>query len=150
MIFWCLFMYRNGTKNLKNLGRRFHDWKLVWSFGLVYSVKCVKNSGKKTWFSKIGLKPTQKPKHMNQMSTQPFWGVFREVFWSLFLDWGAWSAIFWHVKTGTFGKNTRFHVPKNGSSGAETKKPRPLFNANIPPKWCRTSLFYAFIIFGWV
>ena len=31
-------------------------------------------------FSKIGLKTTQKPKRMNQMSTQPFWGVFREVF----------------------------------------------------------------------
>ena len=22
-VFWCLFMYRNGTKHLKNLGRRF-------------------------------------------------------------------------------------------------------------------------------
>ena len=31
-------------------------------------------------FTKIGLKPTQKLKRMNQMSTQPFWGVFREVF----------------------------------------------------------------------
>ena len=29
VIFWCLFMYKNGTKFLKNLGRRFHDWKLV-------------------------------------------------------------------------------------------------------------------------
>ena len=29
VFFWCLFMYRNGTKNLKNLGRRFHEWKLV-------------------------------------------------------------------------------------------------------------------------
>ena len=29
VFFWCLFMYRNGTKNLKNLGLRFHDWKLV-------------------------------------------------------------------------------------------------------------------------
>ena len=29
-VFFCrLFMYRNGTKKLKNLGRRFHDWKLV-------------------------------------------------------------------------------------------------------------------------
>ena len=25
VFFWCLFMYRNGTKILKNLGRRFHD-----------------------------------------------------------------------------------------------------------------------------
>ena len=29
VFFWCLFMYRNGTKILKNLGRRFHEWKLV-------------------------------------------------------------------------------------------------------------------------
>ena len=35
VFFWCLFIYRNGTKKLKNLGRRFHDWKLVWSFGLI-------------------------------------------------------------------------------------------------------------------
>ena len=41
-------------------------------------------------------------------------------------------------------------MPKNGTSGAETKKQRPLFNANIPPKWCRTRLFYAFSTFGWV
>ena len=41
-------------------------------------------------------------------------------------------------------------VPFFGTSGGGTKKTRPLFNANIPPKWCRTRLFYAFIIFGWV
>ena len=41
-------------------------------------------------------------------------------------------------------------VPKNGTSVAETKKPRPLFNANIPPKWWITCLFYAFITFGWI
>ena len=34
-----------------------------------------------------------------------------------------------------FGKSARFQVPKNGTSDVETKKPRPLFNANIPPKW---------------
>ena len=44
-----------------------------------------------------------------------------------------------------FAKSARFHVPKNGTSGAETKKTRPLFVANYPPKWCRTRLFYAFI-----
>ena len=48
------------------------------------------------------------------------------------------------------GKSAHFHVQKNGLSGAETKKPRPLFNANISSKWCRTRLFYAFINFGWV
>ena len=54
------------------------------------------------------------------------------------------------MKTGTFAEIARFHVPKNGTSDAETKKPRPLFNANIPPKWCEARLFYAIITFGWV
>ena len=49
-----------------------------------------------------------------------------------------------------FGESTRFQVPKNGTSDAETKKPSPLFNANIPPKGWITRLFYAFITFGWV
>ena len=52
------------------------------------------------------------------------------------------------LKTGTFAKSARFQVPKNGTSGAETKKQRPLFDANIPPKWCRTRLFCAFSTFG--
>ena len=59
VVFCCSFMYRNSTKKLKNLGRRFHEWKLVWSFGLIYSVKRVKNSVKNA-ISKIGLKPTHK------------------------------------------------------------------------------------------
>ena len=49
-----------------------------------------------------------------------------------------------------FDKSARFQVTKNGTSGGETKKIRPLFNANIPPKWWGTHLFYAFITFGWV
>ena len=47
-------------------------------------------------------------------------------------------------------QKARFQVTKNGTSGAETKKRRPLFNANIPPKWCRARLFYAFSTFGWI
>ena len=71
-------------------------------------------------------------------------------FWTPFLDWGAQSAIFWRLKTGTFAKSARFQVPKNGTSDAETKKPRPLFVANYPPKWYVARLFCAFSIFGWV
>ena len=41
-------------------------------------------------------------------------------------------------------------MPKNGTSDAETKKRRPLFNANIPPIWCIAHLFYAIITCGWV
>ena len=29
VFFWCLFMFRNDLKILKNLGRSFHDWKMV-------------------------------------------------------------------------------------------------------------------------
>ena len=54
-----------------------------------------------------------------------------------------------HLKTGTFGKSAHFQLPTIGTSGADRrKKPRPLFNANIPPKWCTTRLFYAFSTFG--
>ena len=49
-----------------------------------------------------------------------------------------------------FDKSARFQVPKNGTSGAEQKKRRPLFVANYPPKWCTARLFYAFSTFGWV
>ena len=70
--------------------------------------------------------------------------------WSPFLDSGARSPIFWHLKMGTFAKSARFQVPKSGTSDAETKKWRPLFNANIPPKWWNRHLFYTFITFGWV
>ena len=41
-------------------------------------------------------------------------------------------------------KSTRFQVPKNGIWGAQTKKPRPLFNVNIPPKWWRALKAYPF------
>ena len=49
-----------------------------------------------------------------------------------------------------FAKSARFNAQKNSTLGAETKKRRPLFNANIPPKWRLTRLFYAFVTFGWV
>ena len=49
-----------------------------------------------------------------------------------------------------FAESARFQVPKNGISDHETKKRRPLFVANYPPKWWITCLFHAFITFGWV
>ena len=66
------------------------------------------------------------------MCSIPFWGDVGVKKWSRFFCFGAQSAIFLHVKMGTFAKCARFQVPKNGTSGAETKKTRPLFNANIP------------------
>ena len=85
-----------------------------------------------------------------QKCSTPFWGDVGIKKWSCFFCFGARSAIFCHLKPGTFAKSARFQVPKNGTSGAETKKRRPLFNANIPPKWCRALLFQAFSTFGWV
>ena len=84
------------------------------------------------------------------MCSTPFWGDVGIKKWSRFFCFGTRSAIFWHVKTGTFAKSARFHVPKNGTSEAKTKKWRPLFVANYPPKWCTACLFSAFITFGWV
>ena len=87
---------------------------------------------------------------MKQKCYSPFWGVVGIKKWSPFLDSGAQSPIFWHLKTGTFAESARFQVPKNGISDHETEKRRPLFNANIPPKWWITCLFHSFITFGWV
>ena len=67
-----------------------------------------------------------------------------------FFCFGIRSAIFWHMKTGTFAESAHFHVPKNDTLDAKTKKRRPLFNANIPPKLCIAHLLYAIITFRWV
>ena len=78
------------------------------------------------------------------MCSLPFWGDVGIKKWSPFFCYGIRSAVFWHVKTGTFSKSARFHAPKNGTSDAETKKRRPLFHANIPPKRWTRYLFCAF------
>ena len=36
VFFCCLFMFRNGLKNLKNLGRCFHEWKMVWKMSVIW------------------------------------------------------------------------------------------------------------------
>ena len=43
---------------------------------------------------------------------------------------------------------TMIMAPENGFSSAQIKKPRPLFHANIPPKWWSRCLFYSFTTFG--
>ena len=104
----------------------------------------------KAKFLKLAQNPPKSDKRIKQTCSTPFWGNVGVKKWSRFFRLGAGSAIFCHLKPGTFGKSARFQVPKNGTSGADSKKPRPLFNANIPPKWCRARLFYAFSTFGWV
>ena len=47
-------------------------------------------------------------------------------------------------------KNVHVQAPKNGTSSAPNQKRRPLFHANIPPKWWIRHLFHAFSNFGWV
>ena len=49
--------------------------------------------------------------------------------------------------TPPFSK-THFRAPENGTSSARIKKLRPLFHANIPPKWWSRCLFYSFTTFG--
>ena len=68
------------------------------------------------------------------MCSPPFWGDVDIKKWSRFFCLDTPNAIFWHLKTGTFTKSARFQMTKNGTSGAETKKQRSLFNANIPQK----------------
>ena len=65
--------HQKKIKNYRLINQKIPAVFVFWPF------KSVKRA-KKTRFSKIGLKPTQKAKRMTQMSTQPFWGVFREVF----------------------------------------------------------------------
>ena len=48
----------------------------------------------------------------------------------------------------TNGHFWHFQVPENGTSSARIKKLRPLFHANIPPKWWSRCLFYSFTTFG--
>ena len=47
-------------------------------------------------------------------------------------------------------KSAHFQVPENGTSDARIQKLRPIFHANIPPKWWIRCLFYSFTTFGCV
>ena len=115
----------------------------------IWSFKGGKRAQKAIFF-KLAQNPPKSDKCIKQTCCTSFWGDVGIKKWSRFFCLGTRSAIFWHLKMGTFAKSARFQVTKNSTSGAETKKRRPLFNANIPPKWCRARLFYAFSTFGWV
>ena len=47
-----------------------------------------------------------------------------------------------------FAKSAHFQVPKNGTSDAETKKRRPLFNANTPQNGVEHVLFMRLAMLG--
>ena len=47
-------------------------------------------------------------------------------------------------KMGIF---SHFQVPENGTSSTQIQKRRPLFHANIPPKWWNRYLFHVFTTF---
>ena len=87
-------------------------------------------------------------KCIKQTPTPPFWGDVGVKKWSQFFYSGTWSPIFGHPKMGTFAKSAHFQVPENGFWSARIKKLRPLFHANIPPKWWSRCLFYSFTTFG--
>ena len=44
----------------------------------------------------------------------------------------------------TFSKSALFQVPENGTLSSRIQKRRPLFHANISPKWWNTNLFCKF------
>ena len=52
------------------------------------------------------------------------------------------------IQNLSFGKSAHFQVPENGTSSARIQKLRPLFHANIPPKWWSRCLFL-FIYHFW-
>ena len=83
-------------------------------------------------------------KWIKQTPTPPFWGDVGVKKWSRFFDSGTRKPIFGHLKMGTFAKSAHFQVPKNGTSSARIQNLRPLFHANIPPKWWSRCLFYSF------
>ena len=87
-------------------------------------------------------------KLIKQTPTPPFWGDVGVKKWSRFFDSGTRKPIFGHLKMGTFAKSAHFQVPKNGTSSARIQNLRPLFHANIPPKWWSRCLFYSFTTFG--
>ena len=45
-------------------------------------------------------------------------------------------------------ESAHIKVPKNGTLSVGIQKLRPLFHANIPPKWWCRCLFYSFSTFG--
>ena len=65
-------------------------------------------------------------------------------FWSPMLDLGARSAFFWHLKTGTFAKNARYQVPKNGTSSAQIFEGTPKTPRNTPQNGGVDSWFMRF------
>ena len=60
------------------------------------------------------------------MCNSRFWADVGIIKWSPFFLFRRPKCNFLHLKMDTFGKSAQFQVPKNGTSGSETKKQRPL------------------------
>ena len=102
VFFWCLFMYKNSTKKLKNLGRCFHEWKLVWSFGPIYMVKRVKNSEKNAIFQNLLKTHPKMLNAWNKCLPTHFGGCFAKFLESVLIL-GRSKCHFLALETGTFG-----------------------------------------------
>ena len=55
--------------------------------------------------------------------------------WTLATLGDPWRPLATGLKMAIFGESAHFQVPKNGTLSAQIKNLRPLFHANIPPKW---------------
>ena len=53
-----------------------------------------------------------------------------------------------NMKSGTFAKSARFHVPKNGTSDAETKKRDHFFLPTTPQNGVRHVCFMRLALLG--
>ena len=125
----------------------FSHWLLNWprtspaNFWVHAQRKMAQNCPKRHFFknsSKIG-------KRTKQMSFPSFWGDIDVKKLSPFFDLAEQSSTFGHLNIiGSFDDLDQ----KCQYSGAQ-KKRRPLFHANIPPKWWNRHLFCAFTNFGW-
>ena len=80
---------------------------------------------------------------MTQMSTQLFWGVFREVFGVHSKIWALQVTLF-ALENGTFCKSARFQVPKNGTSSAQIFEWTPKTSRDTPQNGGVDSWFMRF------
>ena len=67
--------------------------------------------------------------------------------WTLATLGDPWRPLATCLKMAIFGESAHFQVPKNGTLSARIQNLRPLFHANIPPKWWSRCLFYSFTTF---
>ena len=114
------------------------------SFGCHLALKffwpcCWENNQKKfknSQISKFAYNPSKSGERTKQISNPPFWGDVSIKKWSPFVCYGTPKVPF-------------LKCPKRALWVPKQNKWRPLFNANILPKWWISCLIYVYTTFGW-